>query len=162
MTRKKKADVVEPKTDVIVETEMFNLFEIAEQEATLKAGQDIAASPKQYKDPFNRSYFKDNVLCVPFKVDLVLSIAHHLMQLQGVDFVPVAVIKTVAKELNLDLKMQGRSALSQIKTQCKKLEIGTIQDVEIKKGEQVASLSALVLNPSNVDKLKACRFSVLS
>ena len=146
----------------VIEDTLFNLFEIAEKEVALKAGQDIASSPKQHCDPFNRAYFRAGNLGTPFKVNLVLSIARHMMFLQDVEFIPIAVVKVIAKELKLDLRMQGRSAFTQVKAQIKNLDIGSVQEVEIKQGEQVASLSAIVLNPANIDKLEACRFSVLS
>jgi len=155
------APVVAPVVDPVEPVALFDLFDLASAEQAEKPASKANVASRQTRNAFLQPYVRDNQVPVPFKATLCMSIAQDMMKSQGVDFIPCAVVLAVAKELSFDLSMQGRKPLAQVKAQVKAMRLGTVEEVEVKKGEKAAKLTAIKVKPDLIEKLDSCRFSVL-
>jgi hypothetical protein len=142
MSRKPVAVVVP--VVVAVEDDFLSSFAVVENEK--------AKVPVIHRNSFNQPVIREGAPCVPFRVTFALALASNLAEDKGFSKVPVGLVLQIAKELSLDLRMQKRSALAQVRAQIKALQIGEIETISLPTGK----VEVLNLEPEMQDKLAEC------
>jgi len=140
--------VVVPVADVVVvpvaDDDFLSSFAVIENQKV--------KVPVIHRNSFNQPVIREGAPCVPFRVTFCLALAANLAEDKGFNRVPVGLVLQIARELNLDLRMQKRSALAQVRAQIKALEIGEIETISLPSGK----VEVLNLEPEVQDKLSEC------
>ena len=101
---------------------MFNLYEVSEKQETVNT-DSVSSAIVRKVSPLGSNYTRKGVITNTSAIEFALCIAHYMMQVQGVEVVPVEVILSIGKELDLPLSTAKKSARKRIKEHVEALSL---------------------------------------